>query len=279
MTQNQDAFTKLFTDWLLNEKKLDHKVVYEYARIAFNFTQTAHIDTPTDNPERRKEEIQEKVKAFLDLENPHSYRNNLAALKKLFEFIGESEVMAGFKYKAIMPTFSIQTPSLDDMVKFGRAIENERIRVYYYLGVVSAIRPEHLLRLRKKLFDKNNNMINTWMKTFGKKNFFFSFYTSETKPLIEEYLNTIPDNEVLFPIGKRYICKEFEKASTASGVKIVPKMMRKFSTNWLRRHGMISEDVDVITSQVPQSVVAKNYLDVSRIHESYNEATEKLKIL
>lgn len=60
---------------------------------------------------------------------------------------------------------------MEDMVKFGKAIENEQIHVYYILGVVSAIRPEHLLRLRVKLFDKNNNMINTWMKTFGKKTF------------------------------------------------------------------------------------------------------------
>lgn len=284
MTENEDVFANLFTDWMLNEKdpkrKVNAKVAHEYARIAHKFTSYAKLSGLfSSDPEQRKAMIQGKVKEFLDIENPHSYRNNLAALKKLFQFIGEDEVMADFKYKAIMPTFSIKTPDLKDMVTFGKAIENKRIQVYYYLGCVSAIRPEHLLRLTVKLFDTKNNMINTFMKTFGKKNFFFSFYTPEIKPLIEQYISTIPDNEFLFPIGSRYIIKEFEKTSKQCGIKITPKMMRKFSTNWLRRHGMISEDVDVITSHVPKSVVAKNYLDVSRIHEEFDRATADLKLL
>lgn len=129
-----------------------------------------------------------------------------------------------------MPSFSISTPSLEDMVTFGKALDNERVQVYYYLGVVSAIRPEHLLRLRKGLFDKSNNMINTFMKTFGKKNFFFSFYTQETKALIETYLSTIKGNDLIFPIGNRYIPKEFTDASEKTGIKIVRKTMRKFTT-------------------------------------------------
>ncbi|MGD0644547.1 MAG: integrase [Candidatus Bathyarchaeia archaeon] len=83
----------------------------------------------------------------------------------------------------------------------------------------------------------------------------------------------------MFQIGSRYIIKEFEKTSRACGIKMTPKMMRKFSTNWLRRHGMIPEDVDVITSHVPQSIVARHYLDVSRIHEEYDKATTDLKLL
>jgi intergrase/recombinase len=117
------------------------------------------------------------------------------------------------------------------------------------------------------------------MKTYGKKNFFFSFYTPEIKPIIENYIKAIPNNEKLFPIGMRYIQKEFRDASKKCGTKIVPKMMRKFATNWFRRHGMIPEDVDVITSHMPQSIVARHYMDVSRIHEEYDKATKGMKLL
>ncbi|MGD0644548.1 MAG: hypothetical protein ABSA75_06555 [Candidatus Bathyarchaeia archaeon] len=162
MTQNEDIFTEYFKDWLLTEGKVNAKVAHEYIRIVKKFLVFAK-GFPNEDV------FNEKVKEFLEIENPHSYRNTLAALKKAFEFIGQKEMMQNFKYKAIMPSFSIKTPSLADMVTFGRAIKNKRIQVYYYLGVVSAIRPEHLLRLRKDRFDKENKMINTFMKTFGKK--------------------------------------------------------------------------------------------------------------
>jgi intergrase/recombinase len=186
--------------------------------------------------------------------------------------------MEGFKYKAVMPSFNISTPSLQDMVTFGKAIQNERVQTYYYLGIVSAIRPEHMLRLTKGLFDAQNNMINTWMKTFGKKNFFFSFYTNDSKAYIEKYLATITDNNLIFPIGKRYIQKQFEKARKTTNIKITPKIMRKFTTNWLRRHGMIEEDVNVLTGHTPQSIIAKHYMDVSRIHEEYDRAMTDIKL-
>ena len=267
-------FIALFEDYLTNSKKLDKAVIYEYVRIAKKFVEPLPtVDFSNPKP------IVDRISQFLDIENPNSYRNTLASLKHLLEMVSEKELLKDYKYKSIMPTFSVKTPSLEDMVSFGKALTNERIKIYYYLGTVSAIRPEHLLRLRKGLFDRENNMINTFMKTFGKKNFFFSFYTQETKAMIESYLDTITDNNLLFPICNRYIQKEFVKASKKSGIKIVRKTMRKFTTNWLRRHGMIEEDVNVITSHTPQTIIAKHYVDVSRIHEEYNRAMTELKIL
>jgi hypothetical protein len=84
-------------------------------------------------------------------------------------------------------------------------------------------------------------MINTFMKTFGKKNFFFSFYTQETKAMIENCLDTITDNNLIFPLSNRYLQKEFAKTSKKTGIKINRKTMRKFTTNWLGRHGIIEE--------------------------------------
>lgn len=175
-----------------------------------------------------------------------------------------------------MPDFNIATPSFDDVLKFDRAIRNERVRFYFRLGIVSAIRPEHLLRLTKRLFDTQNRMINTFQKKFTKKNFFFSFYTENLAPQVEAFLAKLKDNDLLFPIAERYIQKEFVEASKKSGVKIEPKMCRKFATNWLRRHGLISEDVDAITSHLPYSVVARHYLDTSRIHQEYDNAMKDI---
>jgi len=269
MTQAEDNFIALF-DKFLNDK-VGEVSKYEYIRVVKKFMDSAKGQTT-------EEQFKQTLTEFLNIDNVNTYRNTLAALKKLFEFIGQPQTIESFKYKAVMPTFNIATPSLEEMLTFGKAIENKRVQAFYYLGIVSAIRPEHMLRLKKGLFDKNNNMINTWMKEFSNKNFFFSFYTQDSKAYIEKYLATITDNNVLFPIGKRYIIKQFDKASIKTGIKITPKTMRKFTTNWLRRHGMISEDVDAITSHTPQTIVAKHYMDVSRIHEEYDRAMQDIKL-
>jgi hypothetical protein len=142
-------FIALYEDYLINCKKLSKNVAYEYVRISKKFVEPL----PTVNFGNPKP-IVDRITEFLDIENPNSYRNTLAALRHLLDMVSEKELLKDYKFKAAMPSFSVKTPSLEDMVTFGKAIENERIRMYYYLGVVSAIRPEHLLRLRKGLFDK-----------------------------------------------------------------------------------------------------------------------------
>lgn len=213
----------------------------------------------------------------MNIPNPYTYRNTLAALKHLFKFLSMEQFLQDFKFKASMPNFDISTPSFEDVLKFHDAIENERVRFYFELGIVSAIRPEHLLRLTKKLFDRPNRMINTWQKVFTKKNFFFSFYAENLRPKVEAYLDTLPKTDsLLFPLSTRYIQKEFVRTSEKCGIQITPKMMRKFATNWLRRHGMISEDVDAITSHLAYSVVARHYLDNSRVKAEYDNAMKEI---
>jgi len=267
-------FLKLFEDYL--KGKVSDDVRYEYLRVAKKFIEKikGQIDFA------KSEETRQAISEFLDIENPNTYRNTLACLRHFFKFLASPEYLEGFKYKSVLPSFSIRTPSLEEIKIFGKAIKNKKVKVYYYLGVVSAIRPEHILRLYKSLFDKQNNMINTFQKTFSKKNFFFSFYTEEVKPMLEQYLDTLEkENSPLFPIGYRFVQDEFERATKRTGIKITPKTMRKFSTNWLRRHGMIPEDVDAISSHLPRSIVAKHYLDTSRIKEEYDKATRELKLL
>jgi integrase len=271
---NQDTiFLGAFREYL--HGKVNDKVAYEYERIAKHFLEHMYGEMfDPANPHFR-----DKLKEFLDIENPNSYRNTLACLRHLFAFLHSEEFLEGYKFKAVMPSFSIATPSLEDVRKFAKELRNKTLKFYFELGIISGIRPEHLLKLYKSLFDTQNNMINTFQKTFGKKNFFFSFYTKEMKAEIEAYLKTLPKpDSLLFPIGTRYIQKEYVEASKRSGVKITPKTARKFFTNWCRRHGMIQEDVDVLTGHTPHSIVAKHYIDTSRIHEEYDRAMESLKL-
>jgi hypothetical protein len=224
------VFLEAFRGYL--ETRVSKKVAYEYHRIASKFLNEVQGTYDIASPEFRQ-----KLGEFLDIENPNTFRNTLACLRHLFKFLSSEDYLAGYKFKAVMPTFGIKTPSLEEMQTFGKAIENERICMYYYIGSVTTIRPEHLTRLYKSLFDRQNNMINTFQKTFGKKNFFFGFYIPEIKPMLEAYLDSSPSgNSLLFPLCSRYIQKEFEKASKKCGVKITPKTIRKFCTNWLRRN-------------------------------------------
>jgi integrase len=262
-----DAFEEYLKD------KVSERVRYEYLRIVKHFLkETVGVSYWLGDPR-----FAQKVKDFLNIENPYTYRNTLAGMKHFFAYLEIADYLKDFKFKASMPNFSIATPSFEDMLKLHDTITNDRVKFYFELGIVSAIRPEHLLRLTKRLFDKPNRMINTWQKVFTKKNFFFSFYTENLRPKVEAYLDSLPKPESqLFPLSTRYIQKEFVRASEKSGIHIQPKMLRKFATNWLRRHGMISEDVDAITSHLAYSVVARHYLDHSRIKAEYDTAMKDI---
>jgi intergrase/recombinase len=273
---NWNEFLEVFTQYLTKTKHLSDEVVYEYVRIAGKFLEPlksidySHLD-----------DVNARIAEFLEsYTNPNSYRNVLASLKNMFELLGSKDILEQYKYKRVMPSFSIRTPSLEDVQKFFRAIRDDRVKLYFHLAIVSSIRPEHILRLYKGLFDTKNNMINTWQKTFSQKNFFFSYYTRELEPILESYLDTLERNDSpLFDVTYRWIQKQFRKASQASGIVLSPKMCRKFSTNWLRRHGMIEEDVNVITGHTPMSIVSRHYLDSSRLKEEYDKATQDLKLL
>ena len=271
-------FIEVYKRYCIYDKKLSPNVTYEYVRILKKFVSGFEKGFSIDS--KNTEPIETRIAEFLTIENPNTYRNSLAALKIAFYLLGYSDLLENYKYKAIMPTFNIKTPSLEEVKKFGESIDNPIVKLYYRLGVVSAIRPEHLLRLTKGLIDRQNNMINTFQKTFSQKNFFFSYYTDEIKKDLETFLDTLPTNDtLLFQLGYRGIQKAFVRAAKQSGIIITPKTMRKFSTNWLRRHGMIPEDVDVITSHVPKSIVQRHYLDSSRVKEEYDVATKDLKLL
>jgi integrase len=263
-----------FDEYLRVKAKVSDKVRYEYVRIAKHFLEEVYeVKMWLQDPR-----FMQIVTKFLDIENPYTYRNTLASMKHLFALLQIGDYLKDFKFRASMPSFSIATPSFEDVLKFHDAIEENSVRFYFELGINTAIRPEHMLKLTKRLFDVQNRMVNTWQKTFSKKNFFFSFYTEDLKPKVELYVKDLPNGEsVLFPFSMRYVQKRFIQASEKSGIQIQPKMMRKFTTNWLRRHGMIPEDVDAITSHLPYSVVARHYLDSSRIHQEYDRAMQEIK--
>jgi len=224
-----DVFFSWFSDYL-NKKIKTESTRYEYMRVVKKFLEK------NKGLSYKEGVLQNQIDEFLsNLKNPHTHRNYLSALKHLFRFIESEEYIKDFKFKPIMPTFSIKIPSLEQIQKFGKEITHKRIQLYFYTGIVTAIRPQHLLRLTKGLFDRENNMITTWQKTFGIKNFFFSFYTDEVKPLIEAHLDTLQnDNEPVFNLDYRYTQKVFRKTSKKTGVKMTPKTMRKFATNWFR---------------------------------------------
>jgi integrase len=274
----EDVFLKAFGEYL--HGRVNEVTAYEYVRVAKKYLAKVYGIQANED-----ERLRQAIKEFLDIPNPSTYRNTLAGLKHLFKFLSMSEYLQEYKFKACMPSFDISTPSLEDLTKFKNALTSdqytfnaETIVFYFELAVQSAIRPEHLLRLRKNLFDLKNRQINTWMKTFSKKNFFFSFYTKDFAPKVEKYLSQLPEpDSLLFDMPLRTIDKAFRRASMKCGVHITPKTLRKFTTNHLRRHGMLPEDVDTLTSHLPYSIVARHYLDHSRIREDYDKAMRKVK--
>jgi intergrase/recombinase len=267
----EDVFLDAYRGYL--KGKVNDTVAYEYMRIC-----KAYLKKVYGIHANEDERLRQAIKEFLEIPNPSTYRNTLAALKHLFKFLSMGDYLKDYKFKACMPNFDISTPSYEDVLKFRDALDND-YKFYFELGIMTAIRPEHLLRLFKRLFDKPNRMVNTWQKTFSKKNFFFSFYTEGFKPKVEAYLSTLSNNEsLLFEFPLRTVQKAFVRASVKCGVHITPKTMRKFTTNHLRRHGMLAEDVDAITSHLPYSVVARHYLDHSRIKEEYDKAMNSINL-
>jgi hypothetical protein len=273
----EDEYFNWYKGWL-KEQKLSPNVIYEYHRIARNFFKFGKECMPPEN-------LKETIVEFLGkIDNPNHYNNTLAALKKLFEFLGMPDTLKDYKSKQIMPEFSRKAPPKEDMITFGKAIKNKKVQLYYYVSIASAMRPEHVLRLTKNLFDTRHRIINTWMKQFSNKNFFFAFYTEELKPLIEQHLSTLGDNDLVFDLGVRYLQKEYCKVSEQTGIKITPKTPRKFMTTYLKRnpdYRMVNDDVNLITSHTPSDVVQKWYQDNDPLDlkNEYDKASINLKLL
>jgi integrase len=167
-------FLTVYAEFCIKQKKLSKAVAYEYVRIAKKFVSVwkGDIDVNWNN----FEPIKARVEEFLNgIPNPNTYRNALACLKIMFELLGDKGVLKDYKYKSVLPSFSIKTPSLEEVIIFDKNMRHEQVRLYYRLAIVSGIRPEHICRLTKGLIDTKTRTINTWQKEFGKKNFFFSF--------------------------------------------------------------------------------------------------------
>jgi len=268
-------FLRVYSEYL-HKKRLNEDTIYEYLRLAQKFLKPL----PSKITYKDTDLLKKRIAEFLNISNANTHRNSLACLRHLFRLLGLEDLIKTEKFRQIIPTFSIRTPSLEEIQIFYEALDDSKIKLYYHLATVSAIRPEHLLKLTKGLFDRRNNMINTFQKEYSQKNFYFSYYSDELKPSLEAYLDTLPTADTpLFNIGKRWLLKKFKKAKDKTGILITPKTLRKFATNWFRRHGMIPEDVDAITGHTPKSIVARHYLDCSRIKEEYDRATKDLKLI
>jgi hypothetical protein len=71
-------------------------VRYEYLRIAKAFLKKIYEVQMTLGEPR----FVQAVKDFLNVLNPYTFRNTLAAMKHLFKFLGISEFLQDYKFKA-----------------------------------------------------------------------------------------------------------------------------------------------------------------------------------
>jgi integrase len=300
-------FLEVYADYVKNVKKFSTEVCYEYTRTVrkflFSWDRRDWIEAIVESGDKvitleiaeQLRETKVRPKPYIDWNNPtplkkaitdylakienrNTHRNTLASLKAMCELLGDKKLIEE-KYKRALPSFlSIRVPSLEQIRAFDKALTHEEINLFYRLAIVSAVRPQHILRLTKKLFDLENRQINTWQKEYGRKNFFLSFWTPELDAQLKKHLATLKNDEPLFKLNYRYIQKVFERTSKKVGFQITPKTPRKFCTTWLLRHGMITQQVNILTSHMPQSIIESNYLDLtSDLKEQYDLATKDLR--
>ncbi|HUW48832.1 MAG TPA: hypothetical protein VMW36_08850, partial [Patescibacteria group bacterium] len=121
----EEVLLRSFEKYL--ESKVSVKVRYEYMRVVKHFLkETQGVSYWLGDPR-----FYAKLKDFLNIENPYTYRNVLAAMKHFFTYLGIADYLKDFKFKASMPNFNIATPSFEDVLKFHDSMTNDRIRFYF----------------------------------------------------------------------------------------------------------------------------------------------------
>ena len=113
------------------------------------------------------------------------------------------------------------------------------------------------------------------------KHTFVTFYNEECEEVLREYLSNRKEknSDRLFAISHEKFCEIWRTGYEKSGIKITPRVLRRWFATEMARKGVSIVYIDAFQGRIPQSILARHYIDFSpnTLKRVYENA--RLKVL
>ena len=202
----------------------------------------------------------------IDTIRPSTYANWIKAFRRYFrDFLHRGKLVESFK----LPTIEFQftpIPSTEDLRTAYSVLKKDVEKSCFLLYASTSLRHKALLDLRIADVDfatrrvmPNNNGSRT-------KRTNFSFYNEEAQKVLNAYLatreNLTPESKLL-DFTTANLKRMFLRIKRKTGIHLSPKSLRKWFCSEMASKQISDSYIDFYCGRVPQSVLARHYLDYS----------------
>jgi integrase len=184
------------------------------------------------------------------------------------------EAVESFKFRKALLT-PVVVPSKEQLQKFYAALRTPISRALFLMYASSGLRKMELLGLSGDDVDWEKRMIIPKNHTGGTKKSWVAFFNAEAEVALKEYLATRKDDsQKLFRISLHNFLAIWKFACQDSGVRVTPQILREWFCSEMVSKGTSDSYVDAFCGRIPNSVLAKHYLDYSpeRLKQTYEKA-------
>jgi len=210
-------------------------------------------------------EVRQLRSYLATLKNPFTYNNCVKALRLYFrDFLDRPEVVRTFKFcRAESPPPRLFTKK--ELQEFYGALDTEKERAIFLMLASSGRRRSEVLDLKMDQIDLDRGVIMP-TRMGGTKRTWYSFFNSEARSALEEYLKVRRDPKrsgKVFPMAWDCCGTLFRIARVKTGLNITPKVLRFWFANEMARLGVPDRFIDAFQGRIPRSVLARHYTDYS----------------
>jgi len=215
----------------------------------------------------------------------YHYSNAIKAVRVFTLFLGCEQIGKSFKFPKIdRPIIVVKKKS--ELKKFySIGLSQLGDKALFLVLATSGLRHHEATGLRLKDVNIEKSMIipNNGKGTFrGTKNTFVTFFNSEAKRILRQFISSqeIGEKDKIFRkgFGKSGITYRWHKASDKSGVKLKPSDLRDWFCNEMGKLGVADRYIDAFCGRVPRSILGRHYTDYSPelLKEIYEKADLKI---
>ncbi len=229
----------------------------------------------------------QELRQFLML-NPAN--NAIKAVRVLYGKFLNSDLGKSFKVPQSAPRVMV-VPTREQLTQTHENLKTLELRAAFLLLTTSGLRRHELLELKLAQIDLGSKMIIPNGDSSQTKFQWVTCFNEEAKAAIQELLRmdvrmngtydthnignmNNMDNTHVFTIHRDTLTKKFKRASSPSGFKITPQVLRDWFCNEMGRLGVQDRYIDAFCGRIPKSVLARHYTDYSpdRLNEIYDKA-------
>jgi integrase len=206
----------------------------------------------------------ETVKAYLDSNDSLAWKSNhLKALRRYVrDFLKLGNWIEEFDFAKANYKPKKDLPSDKQLSLFFNELPYQEQLVFLLL-YNSGLRIGEILCLQLSNLDFKQNMIDASNVHKGRtKSSWYSFFTSQTAVLIQNYLRENgllePDSRI-FSVSARTVQQTFKSTSEKLQIEIYPHLLRTIFTEKCRKAGIEEDYINAFCGRIPKTVLARHY--------------------